>query len=515
METMVDGGPPQVQQMELLESDSTRIDIDRESNEHFGDQIKIKQDQTIRIGFININGLPMTTDNPKNKIIYNSITNKQINIIGLAETNRCWHKLKEKDKWKNRTRGWWESSHSTFGYNTRDGDIATTFQPGGTALISINNTCHRVITSGKDPSGLGRWTWTLYRGKHNVTLRIITAYRPCKPSTPGPNTTFSQQQRYHNRISDNRCPRDSILEDLGQCINTWRNAGNQIILMADFNDNVEGPRIQQWTQSLQLTNAISSLHPLNNEPTFHRGQTSIDGIFVSHTIKPVQGGYLPFGSLPSDHRCLWIDITKHNAFGYKPPLSVKPSARRLKSDNPTVRNKWLQIYEQFIRDNELHLRQFRLEASIISHMNLEQQKEYEDIRRLRMQGIKAADKGCRKLTMGNVPFSDKYKDITDKIELWRAVITKKSYCKYSQSKLRRLEKRTGIQHSLHCTIEEAKAKEKQALDEYWKFKKTARQHRKVALICSRFLVPNLNHLQSILKFINKFSFLVPLINQKK
>jgi hypothetical protein len=30
-----------------------------------------------------------------------------------------------------------------------------------------------------------------------------------------------------------------------------------------------------------------------------------------------------------------------------------------------------------------------------------------------------------------------------------------------------------------------------------------------------FLVPNPNHLQSILKFINKFSFLVPLINQKK
>jgi hypothetical protein len=114
-------------------------------------------------------------------------------------------------------------------------------------------------------------------------------------------------------------------------------------------------------------------------------------------------------------------------------------------------------------------------------MNREQQTEYEDIRRLRMQGIKAADKGCRKLTMGNVPFSDKYKDITDKIELWRAVITKKSYCKYSQSKLRRLEKRTGIRHSLHCTIEEAKVNEKQALEEYWTFKKTARQTRNTFL----------------------------------
>jgi hypothetical protein len=392
LDTMAEGGPPQVQQMELSEPDSTQIGIDRESNEHFGDQIsQINQDQTIR--------LPMTTDNPKNKIIYNTITNKQINIIGLAETNRCWHKLKEKDRWKNRTRGWWESSHCVFGYNMKDGDIASAFQPGGTTLISINNSSHRVISSGRDSSGLGRWTWTLYRGKHNVTLRIITAYRPCKPSTPGPNTTYSQHQQYHNRISDIRCPRDSILEDLGQCINTWRNAGDQIILMADFNDDMEGPKIHQWTQSLQLTNAISTLHPINNEPTYHWGQSSIDRIFVSHTIKPVKGGYLPFGSLPSDHRCLWIDITKNNAFGYKPPNSIKPSARQLKSDNPAVRNKWLQIYEKFIRDNELHLRQFRLEASIINYMTLEQQAEYEDIRRLRMQGIKAADNGCRKLTM--------------------------------------------------------------------------------------------------------------------
>ncbi len=84
LDTMVEGGPPQVQQMELSGADSTRIDINRESNEHFGDQIRqINQDQTIRIGFINVNGLPMTTDNPKNKIIYNTITNKQLSILPI------------------------------------------------------------------------------------------------------------------------------------------------------------------------------------------------------------------------------------------------------------------------------------------------------------------------------------------------------------------------------------------------------------------------------------------------
>jgi hypothetical protein len=59
-------------------------------------------------------------------------------------------------------------------------------------------------------------------------------------------------------------------------------------------------------------------------------------------------------------------------------------------------------------------------------MTIDQIAEYEDIRKKRMEGIQKADQGCRKLTMGNVPFSDKYKLLTSKIELWKAVVTKKN-----------------------------------------------------------------------------------------
>jgi hypothetical protein len=101
-------------------------------------------------------------------------------------------------------------------------------------------------------------------------------------------------------------------------------------------------------------------------------------------------------------------------------------------------------------------------------------QEYEDIRNLRMIGIHTADRGCRKLHMGQVPFSDKYRAITDRIELWKAVTTKKRHCRYSQSKLCQLEKKTGIYNLLHCTLEEAKLNEQQAYEEYWRFKKSAR-----------------------------------------
>jgi hypothetical protein len=422
--------------------------------------------------------LPLSGENPKNRIIYNTITNKQIGILGMSELNKCWHLVQEKDRWKDRTRGWWESSHCTLGYNRNDNELSTVFQPGGMAVISINKSSHRVIASGLDKTGLGRWSWTRYRGKHNVTLRVVSAYRPCKPSNPGPNTTYSQQQRYLDRHGDSRCPRDAMLTDLVNCIQSWRIQGDQIVLMADFNENVDGDRLKQWSENLQLINAISRLHAIENEATYHRGTYSIDAIMVSHTILPIRAGYLPFGSFPSDHRCVWMDITMDNAFGFKPPSNPSFQARRLKSNDPTVWKKWLQIYESYIKSHNLHTHQFLLESTIHHHdLTPIQIQEYESIRSQRLIGIKLADARCRKLHMGSVPFSAKYWEHTDKIELWKAVSTKKRHCKFSQSKLRRLKKATGISNSLHCTLEEAINNEKQAYEEYWKFKKTAKQQR--------------------------------------
>jgi hypothetical protein len=89
--------------------------------EYFGDQLgRINNESTLRIGFININGLLSRTEHPKNKQLYNSIETKQISILGLVELNKCWHLLPDKDRWKDGTRGWWESSHSSLGYNRKE-----------------------------------------------------------------------------------------------------------------------------------------------------------------------------------------------------------------------------------------------------------------------------------------------------------------------------------------------------------------------------------------------------------
>ena len=204
-----------------------------EENEGFGDNLFPLDENTLRVGYVNINGLPDFNDHSKNSILFEAISSLNPGIMGMSEINRCWRHIPYDHRWADRTRGWWESSNSCVSYNRKDCNTST-YQPGGNILLSTGKATHRIISQGTDESGLGRWSWTRYRGKRNITLRVICAYRPCKPHTPGANTVYAQHQRLFNITNDNRCPRNAILQDLQNEINLWKeNDGDQIILMMD------------------------------------------------------------------------------------------------------------------------------------------------------------------------------------------------------------------------------------------------------------------------------------------
>eukprot|EP00978_Attheya_sp_CCMP212_P001422 scaffold2989_cov29-Attheya_sp.AAC.2 len=83
----------------------------------------------------------------------------------MSELNRFWKKLPAEDHLHNRFHGTWEDMHCIVGYNVTDENWDSDFQIGGTAQISINQAAHRVVSSGRDPSNLGRWVWTRMIGK--------------------------------------------------------------------------------------------------------------------------------------------------------------------------------------------------------------------------------------------------------------------------------------------------------------------------------------------------------------
>jgi hypothetical protein len=177
-------------------------------SDYFGNYIKKKLKNTLRIGFQNIGGIQKKNKNKlKDDNIRQRCTKYDFDIFGMAETNVDWRLFSEENI------GWWESLHLSIRNCTASKSI-TPYQYGCSAVWSINESVHRVmISKGNDTSMLKWWSWTRYRGCDNHTLWVKAAYHP-NPSKKGPFTVYAQHRFFFNQHSDNRRPRPAFLQNL-------------------------------------------------------------------------------------------------------------------------------------------------------------------------------------------------------------------------------------------------------------------------------------------------------------
>jgi hypothetical protein len=109
--------------------------------------------------------------------------------------------------------------------------------------------------------------------------------------------------------------------------------------------------------NLGMREVITEFHGYAGPHTYNRGSKPIYGTFMTQDLYIVQGGYMSFGmGIVSYHRCLWIDIQTIVLMGQELEQSRKFAARRLKCDDPRVRNKYIQHYEQYIENKQLRER---------------------------------------------------------------------------------------------------------------------------------------------------------------
>jgi len=96
----------------------------------------------------------------------------------------------------------------------------------------------------------------------------------------------------------------------------------------------------------------------------------------------------------------------------------------------------------------------------------ELQLQYEKIDNLRCEGIKTAEKSCRKLRMGEVPWFPEFQKATDKIRLWQGLLKQAQGKKISIKYNLRLQAKVGIKIDRHLTKDEIIQKLKLAFQEH-------------------------------------------------
>jgi hypothetical protein len=214
------------------------------------------------------------------------------------------------------------------------------------------------------------------------------------------------------------CPRINIMNELGKQLAQWLEEGHQILVAGDFNEDVRSTHITQFFGNYSMKELIIKKHGISAPNTFINGTNPIDGIFGTITLRPTIFGYSNFSwGMYSDHRVFWVDLDMSTVLGTKDTPLWKPQARRLKCENPSIVQRFNTSRLAHMETTKMEDKMEEKEALIRNKVPLEEWgRKVEALDALRVDGILLADKKCRKLKMGNVPWSPALKRLMVRID---------------------------------------------------------------------------------------------------
>ena len=196
-----------------------------------------KDDGTVRLIYQNVNGFSTRlSENQKVESMKEIHDELETDVVAYCE-----HKINLKHKrnvngFNQLFKGGEAAIQSIVAHNVHE-NIGKV-QQGGTSLILFGHLTQLLDPneSGKDPTGLGRWTVMTLQGE-GVRTRMICGYNPCVSS--GHSTSYQQQRRFFLRTQqDLTCPRKKILEDLITQMKKWREEGDRLIICMDVNEDI-------------------------------------------------------------------------------------------------------------------------------------------------------------------------------------------------------------------------------------------------------------------------------------
>jgi hypothetical protein len=131
-----------------------------------------KHEHSHRISFWNIEGIPVKPWHSKTRELNaDGMKKYKLDTMLMAEINTFWSWVPVEHQWHKRNAGQLRNNKkTTLSYNRRDTQVRGQQQFGGVAVTSIRACIHRDLTTGKDPSGLARWSWHRYQGKGGISL---------------------------------------------------------------------------------------------------------------------------------------------------------------------------------------------------------------------------------------------------------------------------------------------------------------------------------------------------------
>jgi hypothetical protein len=168
----------------------------------------------------------------------------QTGTVAFQETNLEWHNKGYRDEFQKLLVG--DFGEASVDYSTTKDTFETSpFKPGGTASAAMGKMVNRVVKTGRDDTGCGRWSYITFNGKENKHITLINTYRVCSQRDPGDTTASRRQQCAQNADEELRPyvldPHKQTLIDLQYCVQELLQGGDEVILFLDANQEKYQP----------------------------------------------------------------------------------------------------------------------------------------------------------------------------------------------------------------------------------------------------------------------------------
>lgn len=331
-------------------------------------------------------------------------------------------------------------------------------QEGGTCMLLFGPlTEHLDMSEGsRDELGLGRWVVMTLRGDENTVTRIVCGYNPCGNDKPNSNTVYQQHRRYFINKEDSLvCPRVRFREDLIKKLLQWRTEGCRLIVCLDANENIYRKSLGKALTNVQGLNMKEVVGTFTNRPigaTYFRGQSPIDGIWATSDVQISGACIMPAGFGIGDHRLFVLDILTSSIVGDQSHRIVRPKARRLNTKIPGVASAYRSRLEKAIIKHRIIERLGNAHDNAID--NCDAARQINAIDNECGQYMASAEKKCRKIKSGRIPFSPEAALWIQQCQVYRSILRYHEGKIRNRGNLKRTARRCGIEHPLQIPIAE-------------------------------------------------------------
>ena len=332
-------------------------------------------------------------------------------------------------------------------HNIHESTTAGVYQEGGTCLMGYGTMVEYLDLelSGKDDSGLGRWTHLVFKGEDGFRTRVVCAYCPCYNKNLASGTSYSQQKRYWLQKGVVDCPRTKCKSDLLHQLTKWRQEGDRLIVCMDVNEHIYTKSMgRQITDpnGLAMVEVVGNHTGTNLGATYFRGTKPIDAIWATSDIQVVGARVMPCGYGVGDHRLFIIDFLISSMVGHSHRTVVRPAARRLNTRIPGVAAKYNAVLVELLQRHKLLER-----LEWMKHNKLKAAQATRLINKIDREGsqyMAAAEAKCRKIRAGCIPFSPEAVSWLRRLQVYRALLKNKAGKIKHRGNLVRAARRVGI-----------------------------------------------------------------------